>query len=127
MSQMTNTGRVRPITNQPLEIEPPNVNQEIMQRVTGLISLGVSFLNSLICMRYLLKLLEANPANQFARLIYSTTEPFLSAFSGLTRSPLFREVAPEINTLIAIMVYSLLAWASIQLIQIMFLRACASG
>jgi hypothetical protein len=119
---MTNTGRVRPITGQPLNIEPPNVNQEILHRVTGLINLGVSFLNSLICMRYLLKLLEANPANQFARLIYSTTEPFLSVFNGLTRSPLFREVAFGLNTLIAITVYSLLAWASIRLIQIMFGR-----
>ena len=122
MSQITDTGRIRSITGKPLVLESPNVNQEILQRVTGLINLGVSFLNSLICMRFLLNLLDANRANPFARFIYSTTEPFLSVFQGLTRRPSFDGVVFELNALIAIAVYSLLAWAIIRLVRILFAR-----
>jgi uncharacterized protein YggT (Ycf19 family) len=96
-----------------------HVNQEIAQRVSGLITLGVSLLNILIVMRYLLELLVASPFNPFASLVYSITEPFMSVFQGLVRSPIFGEVTPELNTLIAIMVYSLLGWIATRLIRIL--------
>jgi uncharacterized protein YggT (Ycf19 family) len=101
-------------------MEPVHINQEILQRVSGLINLGVSLLNILIVMRLILDLLDASPFHPFARLIYSTTEPFLSVFQGLTRSPLFSGVASELNTLIAITVYSLLAWIATKLMRILF-------
>jgi len=118
MRQITDTGRI--ITTQPRDVEAPHLNQEIMHRITGLIALGATSLNILICLRYLLILLDANLANPFADLIYNTTAPFLAVFHGLTRSPALINVATELNTLIAITAYSLLAWTLNQLIRIMF-------
>jgi len=120
MREITDSRIIQPATSQPQDIEPLHVNQEILQRVTGLTHLGVSLINILILMHLLLRLLAASPLNPFARLVYSTSEPFLSVFQGLTRSPVFQDVAFELNTLIAITVYSLLGWLATRLIRIMF-------
>lgn len=114
------TGRFQPITGQLWDNAPAQVNQEIVIRVTGLIQLGASLLNVLIVMRYLLIRLQASPEHLFAQLVYNITEPFVTVFQGLTRSPLFRDIALEINILIAVMVYSLLGWIAIRLVRILF-------
>lgn len=120
MSNMIDTGRARPITARPLDLEPVHVNQEILHRITGLINLGVTLLNSLILLRFLLVLVDANRANVFARFIFSTTGPFLSVFRGLASSPSYDGITVELTTLIAITVYSLLGWTIIQLLRTLF-------
>ena len=122
MSQITNTGRIRPITGPLRNMEPPHVDQEIMQRITGLILLGVSLLNSLICTRFMLKLMAANPANLFAELVYRTTQPFLNVFQGLIRVFNVEGSVFELHDLIAIAVYAMLGWSTVRLIRIMFAR-----
>ena len=122
MSQITDTGRVRPITGQLRGLESPHVNQEIMQRINGLILLGVSLLNSLICTRFMLKLMAANPANPFAELIYRTTQPFLDGFQGLIRIITVNGSVFELHDLVAIAVYAMLGWSSVRLIRILFAR-----
>ena len=122
MNHVTDTGRIRQITAPTRDIEPVHVNQEILHRITGLINLGVTVLNSLICLRFLLVLVEANRSNEFARFIFSTTDPFLSVFQGLTRSPSFNGATVELTTLIAITTYSLLGWVIIQLLRTLFAR-----
>jgi len=103
-------------------MEPPHVDQEIMQRITGLILLGVSLLNSLICTRFMLKLMAANPANLFAELVYRTTQPFLNVFQGLIRVFNVEGSVFELHDLIAIAVYAMLGWSTVRLIRIMFAR-----
>ena len=120
MRPITDSGRFQPITGQIRDTVPAQVNQEILTRVTGLIQLGTWLLNILLVLRYVLEVLEASPAQPFASLIYAVSEPFLSLFAGLTRSPLFRDIALEVNTLIAIAVYSLLGWIATRLIRILF-------
>lgn len=122
MNHISDTGRIRQITARPLALEPAHVDQEILHRVTGLISLGVTLLNSLICLRFLLVLVDANRSNEFARFIFSTTEPFLMIFQGLARSPSYNGITVELTTLIAITVYSLLAWSVAQLLRTLFAR-----
>ena len=122
MSQITNTGRIRPNTSPLRDMDPPHVDQEIMQRITGLILLGVSLLNSLICTRFMLKLMAANPANPFAELIYRTTQPFLDVFQGLIRVFSVDGSVFELHDLIAIAVYAMLGWSTVRLIRIMFAR-----
>jgi YGGT family protein len=122
MSQITDTGRVHPITGQPRELEAPHVNQEILQRVSGLIHLGVSLLNALICTRFLLKLMAANSANLFAELIYRTTQPFLQIFQGLIQVINVNGNVFELQDLIAIAVYAMLGWSLVRFLRIMFAR-----
>jgi uncharacterized protein YggT (Ycf19 family) len=122
MSHITDTGPVRPITNHrlDLDIETTPVHEQIVYQVSSLISLGVGLLNGLICLRFLLILLDANRANEFARFVFITTEPFLAAFRGLSPSPAYRGIELELITLLAITVYSLLGWLMIRLLQILF-------
>ena len=107
MSQITDTSRVRPITSQSLR-DVPSLDQEILQRITGLIRLGFGVLNALICMRFMLKLMAANPENPFARLVYSASHPFLVMFQGLTYIPSVNGVVFEFHDLIAIAAYGML-------------------
>jgi len=122
MSQITDTVRVQPITGQIRDLAPAHVNQEILQRVTGLVYLGIGLLNSLIFMRFVLRLLDANPANPFAQFIYSTTQPFLSAFLGLISVVTVDGRVLELHNLIAITVYGMIGWTIVQLLRIMFAR-----
>jgi hypothetical protein len=98
------------------------INQSTLRRVTGLIELGALLINSLIGLRFLLKLMAANPDNAFAQLIYFFTAPFLAVFVGLTRTPTFEGIVIEFYDLIAILVYFVLAWVVVRLIWILFAR-----
>ena len=84
--------------------------------------LAFGVLNGLIGLRFLLKLMAANPANPFASLIYFITTPFLWMFQGLTRTPTFEGIEIEFFALIAIVVYALIGWVIVQLLWILFSR-----
>jgi hypothetical protein len=120
MRTFTDSHRARPITSQPSEYEPVPPHQALLRRVTGLIHLGVSLLNGLFVLRYIVELLDANPTTPFAHLVRAATDPFLAVFQGLTRSPAFAEVAFELHLLLAVTVYSLLGWAAAKLLRILF-------
>lgn len=122
MSHITDTGRVRSITDQARKMESPHLDQEIVQRVTGLIMLGVSLLNSLILTRFLLKLMDANPSNPFAQFVYSTTAPLLTLFHGLVQTVTANGNVFEFSDLVAIAVYAMLGWSTVRLLRILFAR-----
>ncbi len=105
-----------------LETGAYGINQTTLRRVTGLIELGTLIVNSTIGIRFLLKLMAANPDNAFAQLVYFFTSPFLFIFVGLTRKPSFDGIVIEFYDLIAIMVYFVLAWVIVRLVWILFAR-----
>ena len=102
------------------------ISQAVLRRVTGLIELATLVVNSLIGLRFLLKLMAANPSNAFAQLVYFLTQPFLAIFVGLTRTPSFDGIVIEFYDLIAIMVYFVFSWVVIRLVWILFARLRAS-
>ena len=122
MSQLSDTGRIRSTTGRTSSLRVFVINEGTLRRITGLIQLGFGVLNGLIGLRFLLKLMAANPANPFASLIYFVTSPFLWMFQGLTRTPAFEGIEIEFFSLIAIVVYSLIGWVIIQLMWILFSR-----
>ena len=117
----TQSRSIRPQGTSP-ETGAYGINQATLRRVTGLIELGTLIVNSMIGLRFLLKLMAANPDNAFAQLVYFFTAPFLAVFFGLTRTPSFEGIVIEFYDLIAIMVYFVLAWVIIRLIWILFAR-----
>lgn len=122
MSQASDTGTHRSIRGRTAPLTALTVSEGTLRRVTGLIQLGFGVLNGLIGLRFMLKLMAANPANPFASLIYTITSPFLWMFQGLTRTPSFEGIEIEFFSLIAIGVYALLGWVIIQLLWILFAR-----
>ena len=122
MSQINDTGRIKSATGRTSALQVFVISERTLRRITGLIQLGFGVLNGLIGLRFMLKLMAANPANPFARLIYFITSPFLWMFQNLTRTPSFEGIEIEFFSLIAIGVYALLGWVIVQLIWILFSR-----
>lgn len=82
--------------------------------------MGFGLLNSLILIRFFLKMMASNPQNPFAMLIYSATDPFLEVFKNLVSTPVLNGTVIELHDLIAITVYGLLGWIIIRFLQILF-------
>ena len=86
------------------------VRREGTLRVQRLIYLLFGILEGLLAIRFVLPLLGANPAAGFAQLIHSITGPFLAPFVGLFGAARFGGSVFEVNPLVAILVYALIAW-----------------
>ncbi len=89
-------------------------------KATEVIWLLVGFLEGLLAIRLLLKLIAANPSNPFASAVYGVTDFFLAPFFGITGSPATDGVVLEIPTIIAMLVYLLFAWVIVKLIWVIF-------
>ena len=87
--------------------------------VANIIYAILGLLEGLLAFRLLFKLLGANPNSGFVNLIYSWSEPFVSPFYGIfpaatTEGVVTRSVF-EPATLIAMLVYGLVAWLVVRL------------
>ncbi len=96
-----------------------------LYQLSALIGFLFGVLEGLIAIRVLLKLIAANPVNQFASFIYDLTGIFLAPFMGLTATPAAGGSVLEISSLIAMVVYALLAWAIIRLVWLLFYHPAA--
>lgn len=77
------------------------------------------FLITLLAIRFVFSLLGANRANGFANFIYAVTYPFVAPFFGLFGYQVRYGVSRfEIETLVAMAVYALLAYGIVKLIRI---------
>ena len=114
---MTNYQEVR-TTQQ----EPGRERRLFTFKATQLIWLGLGLLEGLLALRIFLKLIGANAANPFAGLLYSFTDVFLVPFVGLTGTPAAGGMVLEISSLIAMIVYALVAWVIERLVWVIFYR-----
>ena len=90
------------------------------QRVSQLIWLFFGIVEGLIGLRVLLKVIGANPDNDFASLIYNAAALFLAPFFGLIGSPAAGNMVLEVPSLIAMLVYALLGWVIVRVISQFF-------
>jgi hypothetical protein len=122
MTQVTDTGRIKSTTGRTTSAGVFVLSEETLRRMIGLIQIAFGVLEGLIGLRFMLKLMAANPANPFASLIYFVTTPFLWMFQGLTRTPSFEGIEIEFFSLVAMVVYALIGWIIIQLMWVLFSR-----
>lgn len=77
----------------------------------------------LLAFRLVFKLLGANPASAFVSGIYTISGIFLSPFTGIFRTASTRGVETqailEPATLVAMIVYAVIGWGIVKLIEIM--------
>jgi len=77
----------------------------------------------LLACRFILRLLGANPVNTFVKIIYSITNALLWPFSGIFRSAVTTGIETksfmEPATIIAMIVYAIVGWGIVKLIEIM--------
>lgn len=97
-------------------------------RVCQIIYLVFGIVEVLIAIRVILKLLAANPDAGFSSLIYGITQPLVAFFQGVFPTPTgSRGSVFELSSVLAIIVYALLAYVIVRVIRITSARRQTPG
>jgi len=107
---------VEPVSRvQPVEKDTQNYT---ISKVVQVIQYIAGLLIALLAIRFVLALLGANLANQFANFIYTVTDPMVAPFRGLLQVSQFQAGVSrfEIETLLTIAIYALVTWGITRLI-----------
>lgn len=110
--------------------EAPGLSQTVVEErvaprnstaimLTRLIWLIMGFIQAVIAIRIVLRLIGADPANAFASLIYNLSALFVWPFVGLINDPSWNGAALEITSIIAMFVYLLAAWGLVELVWLL--------
>ena len=102
--------------------EPERERRIFTFKATQLVWLFLGILEALLALRFFLKLIAANAASPIAAFLYGFTDLFLWPFAGLTATPSAGGMVLEISTMVAMVVYALLAWGVERIIWVIFYR-----
>ncbi len=76
-------------------------------------------------LRFFLKWIAANPSSGFAAFLYWLTDLILWPFAGLVGNPVNGDSIFELTTLLAMLIYAVLFWVALRVIQLTAYRASA--
>jgi hypothetical protein len=102
--------------------EPERERRIFTFKATQLVWLFLGLLEALLALRFILKLIAANPDAPIAVFIYGLTGLFLLPFAGLTATPQLGGMVLELATMVAMVVYALIFWAIERLVWLIFYR-----
>ncbi len=88
-----------------------------LYRGTQIVWYITGFIEVLLAFRFLLKLLGANPAAGFSSFIYGISYPLAAPFLTVFQFSRVKGSVFEWTTILAMLVYWLIAWAVIKLIM----------
>jgi len=91
-------------------------------KATQLIWLLLGILEAAIALRVVFKLIAVNATNPFAALLYNVTDFFVAPFASLIGAPAAGGMVLEISSIIAMIVYFLIAWALERIVYLLFYR-----
>lgn len=115
------------ITTQGTSLNPvaSNSNQNVMSNsrsIEYLVYFLFGALDVLLTFRLVFKLMGASPVSSFVNLIYGLSGIFILPFEGIFRRGFAQGVETtsvlEPSTVVAIIVYGVLAWGIVKLIQV---------
>jgi hypothetical protein len=89
-------------------------------KVTQMIWLLLGLLEAVIALRVVFKLIGVNGENPFATLLYGVTGLFVAPFASLVGSPAAGGMVLEISSVLAMIVYFLIAWAVERIVFVIF-------
>lgn len=87
-------------------------------RWSHVVYLILGIVETLLVIRFILKLLAANPGAGFSSLIYNITDPLVALFQGVFPNAQARGSVVDLAAILAIIVYALVAWVIVRLIWI---------
>ena len=90
--------------------DPYAQRRGIASKVSQAIYLIFGIVEALLVLRFVLKLLGANAEAGFASFIYRVSAPLVAPFVGLFGTPQLNGMVVELEALVAIVVYGLVAW-----------------
>ena len=91
-------------------------------KVTQFVWLFLGLLETLIGLRIWFKLIVADPISPITQFVYRFTSPFVNPFTGSRGTPVVSGLALESSSIIAMLVYALLAWELERIIWVAFYR-----
>jgi len=91
-------------------------------KATQIIWLLLGLLEAALALRFVFKLVGVNEANAFATFLYNVTHFFVAPFASLTGAPAAGGMVLELSTLIAMIVYLLIAWGLERIVYVLFYR-----
>ncbi|MEA4902260.1 YggT family protein [Desulfitobacterium sp.] len=104
-------------------MEPIKERNDVRHRPQRIVYYVLGVLEVLLAFRLVFKLLGANPASPFVAFIYSLTQIFLYPFTGIFPTAVTKgleaQAILEPTTIIAMIVYAVIAWGIVKLIGIM--------
>jgi hypothetical protein len=92
----------------------------IASRVSQVVWRIIGFIEALIAIRVILKLIGANAGNGFVNFIYGFSDFFVKPFLGIVNDPTSGKSVLEINSLIAMLVYLVLGWVVIRIVWLIY-------
>ena len=93
-----------------------------IDRTCQIVYLVFGVIEALIAIRVLLKLLAANPDASFTSFMYGVSQPFVTFFQNVFPTTQSRGSVFELSSVLAIVVYALLAYAIVRVIRILSRR-----
>ena len=90
--------------------DPYAQRRGIASKVSQAIYLIFGIVEALLVIRFVLKLLGATPEAGFASFVYRVSTPLVAPFVGLFGTPQLNGMVLELEALVAIIVYGLVAW-----------------
>lgn len=127
MAQETTTEKVTTVST--AETTTPPVTNEHPQKVYEkkkaifrthqIIWYILAVIEVLLAFRMVFKALGANPYSGFATLIYTLSDPLAYPFSGILRTSIAQDSIFEWSTIVAAVVYALIAYGIVYLIHMM--------
>jgi len=82
----------------------------------------LGILEVLLVLRFILKLIGANPNSGFATFMYGLSGLFTAPFTGLVPTWFAGDIVLEVTTLIAMAIYALIFWGVVRIIPILIDR-----
>jgi uncharacterized protein YggT (Ycf19 family) len=79
----------------------------------------VALIDALLVMRFLFRMMGASPSAEFVRFVYAITQPLIAPFQGIFNTTGQGAYIFEPESLVALIVYSLLGWAVVALLRIL--------
>ncbi|HZC04212.1 MAG TPA: YggT family protein [Ktedonobacterales bacterium] len=76
----------------------------------------LGILETLLVIRFVLKLLAANPVAPFTSFIYALTEPFVVPFEGVFQTPQTQGAMLDLAAVLAMIVYALVVWGIVSVL-----------
>jgi hypothetical protein len=84
-------------------------------RATQVVWYIAGVIEVILGLRFILRLLGANPAAGFVDAVYTVSQPLMAPFANIVRNAQVSGSVFDWNTLIAMVVYWMLAWAIVRM------------
>jgi uncharacterized protein YggT (Ycf19 family) len=90
--------------------------------VYSVVTYIVNVIEVLLAARLLLRLFSANPAAPFVDFVYRLTQPLVAPFRGIFANSNLNRIFVEWSVVVAMVIYALIGYAVIKLIQTLVRR-----